>query len=121
MDGFLCSTKVSDRATEVIHASIVVSAKSRFRPFCWDFSTCRFPKWKMCDSCYKTSLHRQNTSFSDIDNCERYSTGITSLRKSECYIGGMDFVTLIFTLLAVPLHRMSAAVAECFSVLKHGG
>ncbi|MFS8030255.1 putative methyltransferase [Helianthus anomalus] len=27
----------------------------------------------------------------------------------------------IFRLSAVPLHRMSAAVAECFSVLKPGG
>ncbi|KAJ0853457.1 putative tRNA(Thr) (cytosine(32)-N(3))-methyltransferase [Helianthus annuus] len=27
----------------------------------------------------------------------------------------------IFTLSAVPLHRMSAVVAECFSVLKPGG
>uniref|UniRef100_A0A251T7X9 Putative methyltransferase family protein n=1 Tax=Helianthus annuus TaxID=4232 RepID=A0A251T7X9_HELAN len=116
-----CSTEALDRATEVIHASTVVSARSRFRPFCWDFSTCRFPKWLMCDSCYETSLHKQNASLSDIDNCERDSTGITSLKKSECCIGGMDFVTLIFTLSAVPLHRMSAAVAECFSVLKPGG
>ncbi|KAL8210572.1 hypothetical protein R6Q57_005009 [Mikania cordata] len=108
-----CSTEALDRATEIIYASNAVSARSRFRPFCWDFSLCRFPKWLICDSCYETSLQKQNS--------EGDSTDITSLKKSECCIGGMDFVTLIFTLSAVPLHRMSMAVAECFSVLKPGG
>ncbi|KAD5961842.1 hypothetical protein R6Q59_014875 [Mikania micrantha] len=108
-----CSTEALDRATEIIYASNVASARSRFRPFCWDFSTCRFPKWLICDSCYETSLQKPNS--------EGDSTDITSLKKSECCIGGMDFVTLIFTLSAVPLHRMSIAVAECFSVLKPGG
>ncbi|KAI3705293.1 hypothetical protein L1987_75528 [Smallanthus sonchifolius] len=101
-----CSTEALDRATENIHASNVVSARSRFRPFCWDFSTCRFPNWLICDSCYETSIGKQS---------------VTSLKESECCIGGMDFVTLIFTLSAVLLHRMSMAVAECFSVLKPGG
>ncbi|XP_076897732.1 uncharacterized protein LOC143551074 [Bidens hawaiensis] len=120
-----CSTEALDRATEVIHASNVASVKDRFRPFCWDFSTCRAPKWLICDSCYETSLQKQNTSLpdNDINSSERdsNSTDITSSKKSECCIGGMDFVTLIFTLSAVPLHRMSAAIAECFSVLKPGG
>ncbi|KAK1421166.1 hypothetical protein QVD17_23305 [Tagetes erecta] len=116
-----CSTEALDRATENIQASNVVSASSRFRPFCWDFSTCRSPKWLMCDSCYKTSLPKQSMSLLDFDNCETDATNIASSKEGECCIGGMDFVTLIFTLSAVPLHRMYTAVAECFSVLKPGG
>ncbi|KAI3809315.1 hypothetical protein L1987_25286 [Smallanthus sonchifolius] len=66
-----CSTEALDRATEIIHASNVVSARSRFRPFCWDFSMCRFPKWLICDSCYENS---------DFDNNERDSTAV-----AECF------------------------------------
>ncbi|KAL3649911.1 hypothetical protein CASFOL_006314 [Castilleja foliolosa] len=36
-------------------------------------------------------------------------------------IGGVDFVTLIFTLSALPLNRMPKAITQCFSVLKPGG
>ncbi|MFS7972830.1 putative tRNA(Thr) (cytosine(32)-N(3))-methyltransferase [Helianthus anomalus] len=94
----------------------MVSARSRFRPFYWDFSTCRFPKWQMCDSCYKSSLHRQNASLSDIDNCDRYSTGITSLKKSECCIGGMDFVTLglRYYLINIKIHLIMYDIGSSF-------
>lgn len=116
-----CSTEALERATEIIHASNVVSARTRFRPFCWDFSLCRFPKWLICDSCYETSLQKLNISFSDLENNVKGSTDITSSKKNECCVGAMDFVTLIFTLSAVPLDRMPRAIAECFSVLKPGG
>ncbi|RVW34192.1 O-methyltransferase 3 [Vitis vinifera] len=46
---------------------------------------------------------------------------LSSLGESKCCIGGVDFVTLIFTLSAVPLHRMPTAIRECFSILKPGG
>ncbi|GJY04669.1 methyltransferase-like protein 6 isoform X1 [Tanacetum coccineum] len=116
-----CSTEALERTTEVIYASNVVSPKSRFRPFCWDFSTSRPPTWLLCDSCYETPSHKPNILHSEHDNNERHFTDINSSKERECCIGGMDFVTLIFTLSAVPLDRMSAAVAECFSVLKPGG
>ncbi|KAK9078672.1 hypothetical protein SSX86_002729 [Deinandra increscens subsp. villosa] len=95
-----CSTEALDRATEIINASNV---------------------WLVCDSCCIMPLQKQNTPISDFENSEGGSSDITSSKKSECCIGPMDFVTLIFTLSAVPLDRMSTAVAECFSVLKPGG
>ncbi|GAU20558.1 hypothetical protein TSUD_33050 [Trifolium subterraneum] len=36
-------------------------------------------------------------------------------------VGGVDFITLIFTLSAVPLERMPRSIKECFTVLKPGG
>ncbi|KVI06241.1 methyltransferase-like protein 6 isoform X2 [Cynara cardunculus var. scolymus] len=117
-----CSTEALERATETIHASNVVSAERRFRPFCWDVSTCHFPKWLICDSCHETAQLKQNIFLSDFGNNESdCTTDITSSKESDCCIGGVDYVTLIFTLSAVPLHRMSTAVAACFSVLKPGG
>ncbi|KAI3520305.1 hypothetical protein L1887_09639 [Cichorium endivia] len=114
-----CSSEALERATEIIYASNVVSAKSRFRPFCCDFSTCRFPEWLICDSCRETSLQNRNMFLSDV---KRDLTDITSFKESDqCCVGGVDYVTLIFTLSAVPLDRMSTAVTECFSVLKPGG
>ncbi|XP_071708141.1 uncharacterized protein [Rutidosis leptorrhynchoides] len=119
-----CSTEALERTTEVIYASNVVSPKTRFRPFCWDFSTSRIPQWLICDSCHQTSPQKQNLLLlgpSELDDNGISLPDITSSKESECCIGGMDFVTLIFTLSAVPVDRMSAAVVECFSVLKPGG
>ncbi|KAI3748469.1 hypothetical protein L6452_11549 [Arctium lappa] len=116
-----CSTEALERATEIIYASNVVSVERRFRPFCWDVSACSFPKWLICDSCHETSRSKQNIFLSDFDNNVRDCTDVTSSKESDCCIGGVDYVTLIFTLSAVPLHRMSTAVAACFSVLKPGG
>ncbi|PWA77987.1 Methyltransferase-like protein [Artemisia annua] len=115
-----CSTEALERTTEVIYASNVVSPKSLFRPFCWDFSTSRPPTWLLCDSCYETPSQKPNILHSEHDNNERHFTDINLSKERECCIGGMNFVTLIFTLSAVPLDRMSTAVAECFSVLKPG-
>ncbi|XP_023767740.1 uncharacterized protein LOC111916326 [Lactuca sativa] len=111
-----CSTEALERATEIIYASNLVLAKSRFRPFCCDFSTSPFPKWLICDSCRETSLIK------DFDDDKRdLSDIISSSKESECCIGGVDYVTLIFTLSAVPVDRMPMAISECFSVLKPGG
>lgn len=82
-----CSTEALERATENIHVSNVVSPKTRFLTFCWDFSTSRYPKWLLCDSCSETPFQKQNN--------ERSITDITSLKESECCIGSVDFVTLV--------------------------
>ncbi|KAJ9540060.1 hypothetical protein OSB04_026566 [Centaurea solstitialis] len=111
-----CSTEALERATEIIYASDVVSAERRFRPFCWDVSASSFPRWLICDSCHEMFRSKQN-----FDNNKRDCSDITSSKETDCCIGGVDFVTLIFTLSAVPLDRMSTAVAACFSVLKPGG
>ncbi|RVW88148.1 O-methyltransferase 3 [Vitis vinifera] len=56
-----------------------------------------------------------------LKNKETNLNDLSSLGESKCCIGGVDFVTLIFTLSAVSLHRMPTAIRECFSVLKPGG
>lgn len=120
-----CSTEALERATEVIYASNVVSAERRFRPFCWDISACHFPKWLICDSCHETSRLKQNmflsggwhyfymhissytklyVSFanflSDFDDNERDCTDIISSKESDCCIGGVDYVTLVCSILS---------------------
>ncbi|KAF8394306.1 hypothetical protein HHK36_020513 [Tetracentron sinense] len=117
-----CSTEALERAKEMIDASGGVSLKQRFHPFSCDFSRNGFPKWLACDSCQKSSPQMQHDSFPDV--IENKGTGLndlSSLAEDQCCIGGVDFVTLIFTLSAVQFHNMPTAIAECMSVLKPGG
>ncbi|CAL5363226.1 unnamed protein product [Camellia sinensis] len=117
-----CSVEALKRAEEVIDATDLISVKHRFHPFPCDFSISGFPKWLACDSCREVNLQKQDTCLSDVE--DKRGAGLndfTSLKEHKCCLGGVDFVTLIFTLSAVPLHRMPAAIAACFSVLKPGG
>eukprot|EP00252_Welwitschia_mirabilis_P016293 TRINITY_DN35955_c0_g1_i1.p1 TRINITY_DN35955_c0_g1~~TRINITY_DN35955_c0_g1_i1.p1 ORF type:complete len:144 (+),score=20.80 TRINITY_DN35955_c0_g1_i1:31-432(+) len=41
--------------------------------------------------------------------------------SSICQKNGLDIVTLIFTLSALPFKRMPHVINECFSILKPGG
>ncbi|KAK3025532.1 hypothetical protein RJ639_041524 [Escallonia herrerae] len=116
-----CSTEALERTKEVIDAAMVISVKHRFRLFCCDFSTNGFPKWLTCNSCKESIPQEQRAFLSDVKNNGNIVTELTSSTEADCCISGVDFVTLIFTLSAVPLHRMSKAIAECFSVLKPGG
>ncbi|XP_031382455.1 tRNA N(3)-methylcytidine methyltransferase METTL6 isoform X2 [Punica granatum] len=68
--------------------------------------------------CRKTSLGQSFPS--DIKEAGRTLTGVPS-KETSCCLGGLDFVTLIFTLSAIPLHMMPSALMKCFSVLKPGG
>ncbi|GJN12063.1 hypothetical protein PR202_ga30307 [Eleusine coracana subsp. coracana] len=43
------------------------------------------------------------------------------LRENQCCIGGMDFITMIFTLSAIPFDIMPSTLKYCVSVLKPGG
>ncbi|KAL6562989.1 hypothetical protein OROHE_005576 [Orobanche hederae] len=86
-----CSNEALERTKETIGASDSTFAIHRFHPFLCDFSTTGFPSWQA------------NTD--DAKSC----------------IGGVDFVTLVFTLSALPPDRISKAIKECFSVLKPGG
>ncbi|KAL8104261.1 uncharacterized protein LOC141678388 isoform X2 [Apium graveolens] len=93
--------------------------ESRFHPFHCDFSTNAFPPWLACNYCKQTSLTPQHHI---PDVCCNAPTDLNSfLKDGKCCIGGVDVVTLIFTLSAVPFNKMPAAISECFSVLKPGG
>ncbi|PSR98090.1 Methyltransferase-like protein [Actinidia chinensis var. chinensis] len=117
-----CSIEALKRAEEMIYAADLVSVKDRFHPFLCDFSFIGFPKWLACDPCSEGFLQKQDIFLSDVkDTREAGINDFVSLKERKCCLGGVDFVTLIFTLSAVPIHRMPKAIEACFSVLKPGG
>ncbi|KAL6958294.1 hypothetical protein U1Q18_043604 [Sarracenia purpurea var. burkii] len=117
-----CSIEALKRAKEMIDAVDIVSVKHRFHPFVCDFAINGFPKWLACNPCREVILQKQDIYISDVkDKTAAGLNDFSSLKEGQCCLGGFDFVTLIFTLSAVPLQRMPTAVAECFSVLKPGG
>ncbi|KAJ6974738.1 tRNA N(3)-methylcytidine methyltransferase METTL6 [Populus alba x Populus x berolinensis] len=88
--------------------------------FC-DFAFTGFPKWFVCDSCVESFSLKQQEHSSDVKEGVADTSGSYLSRECGCCIGGVDFVSLIFTLSAVPQKKMSSAIKECFSVLKPGG
>ncbi|CAN6917222.1 hypothetical protein Bca4012_089404 [Brassica carinata] len=101
-----CSSEALVRTKENINRAI--ATVDNFHSFTCDFSTSAFPNWLACHHC-RHNKHCHHSGKSDD----------TSL--NEHCIGGVDFVTLIFTLSAVPKERMPRAIKECFAVLKPGG
>ncbi|XP_038890924.1 tRNA N(3)-methylcytidine methyltransferase METTL6 [Benincasa hispida] len=115
-----CSTETLERAKEILNEAGIASLKDRFCPFYCDFSISKFPTWLACNSCRANTFQMQ-PSFTTPENDGSHATGSCALEESGCCIGGVDFLTLIFTLSAVPLQRMPASIRECFTVLKPGG
>ncbi|CAN1233395.1 tRNA N(3)-methylcytidine methyltransferase METTL6 [Linum perenne] len=102
-----CSNQTLVRVKEILDANLA-DAVDRFFAFFCDFASTGFPGWLACNSC--------------VIECQMMQTpGLSSLEESRCCVGGVDFITLIFTLSAVPLKLMPKAIMECFSVLKPGG
>ncbi|XP_014511260.1 methyltransferase-like protein 6 [Vigna radiata var. radiata] len=118
-----CSNETLERANEIISdAFTIASFQHRFRTFCCDLSTGGFPNWLACDPCRDKFLQKQSYCLSDVrEGNGLHFTNSYPSQEVECCVGGVDFVTLIFTLSAVPLERMPKSVKECFSVLKPGG
>ncbi|KAL5770583.1 hypothetical protein ACOSP7_014737 [Xanthoceras sorbifolium] len=115
-----CSSEILERAKEFVGAVDVGSVKERFHPFHCDFCATGFPEWLACDSCRERCPQEEHDCFTDVQVKDR--THLMSLsRESNCCIGRVDFITLIFTLSAVPLQRMPTAIRECYSILKPGG
>ncbi|KAB2058961.1 hypothetical protein ES319_A11G268800v1 [Gossypium barbadense] len=108
------------RAKEFVAAS-KASVENRFRPFYCDFATTGFPKWLACANCRENLGQKDQICVSDVGEERTLETGSWSMEERSCCVGGVDFVTLIFTLSAVPLQIMPTALRECFSVLKPGG
>ncbi|KAK1379241.1 methyltransferase-like protein [Heracleum sosnowskyi] len=73
-----------------------------------------------CD-CSIEALERAKQNIRASNALSRFHPFYYSNADGKCCIGGVDVVTLIFTLSAVPFNRMPAAISECFSVLKPGG
>ncbi|KAL3523714.1 hypothetical protein ACH5RR_016548 [Cinchona calisaya] len=105
-----CSSEALDRAKENIAAANLISSEHRFCPFLCDVSTSGFPKWLACSSCQE-----------DAVSCNKGDFYKPFCLENSCCIGGVDLVTMIFTLSALPHNRMPIAIRECFSVLKPGG
>ncbi|XP_045809053.1 tRNA N(3)-methylcytidine methyltransferase METTL6 isoform X2 [Trifolium pratense] len=117
-----CSDETLEKAKEIITANAVDSFKHRFYTFCCDVSTNGFPNWLACNTCRDQFLQKQSCCLSDFkeDNGLHLRESCSSDEFDRC-VGGVDFITLIFTLSAVPLERMPKSIKECFTVLKPGG
>ncbi|CAI9091453.1 OLC1v1026492C5 [Oldenlandia corymbosa var. corymbosa] len=143
-----CSNEALDRAKENISAANLTTAQDRFHPFLCDVSTFEFPKWLACISCqerFMTAGETQYSLCSEERTCCIGGVDLVTLVCSLCayfyleplcfylkfcwqtrslYINYLLLFYLtyqIFTLSALPLHRMTMAIKQCFSVLKPGG
>ncbi|QHO38254.1 Methyltransferase-like protein [Arachis hypogaea] len=117
-----CSDETLERAKEILGAATIVAFSHRFRTFCCDVSTDGFPNWLVCNPCRDRVLQKPSMCLSDVKHDNgMHSTNPFKLEGCECCIGGVDFVTLIFTLSAIPLERMPRFIKECFDVLNPGG
>ncbi|XP_039792319.1 methyltransferase-like protein isoform X4 [Panicum virgatum] len=100
-----------EKANEIISNTKGVDIKDRFHPFLMDVSKEFFPDWLFCNACKSShdSCHEMRKQLPDF------------LRENQCCVGGMDFITMIFTLSAIPFAIMPSTIEQCVSVLKPGG
>ncbi|CAL5075893.1 unnamed protein product [Urochloa decumbens] len=107
-----CSKDTLEKANEVISNTKRIDIKDRFHPILMDVSRETFPDWLFCSACRSSrdpSHHKMRKEHPDF------------LRENQCCVGGMDFVTMIFTLSAIPFAIMPSTIEQCVSVLKPGG
>ncbi|KAM7251371.1 hypothetical protein ACFE04_023254 [Oxalis oulophora] len=117
-----CSTETLKKVEQFVGATDIASVKERFHPFYCDFSSTCFPKWLACESCLNIIPESEPDCVADLKNNDvTHSNSLSSLEKDSCCIRGVDIITMIFTLSAVPFQRMPVAIEHCFSVLKPGG
>ncbi|XP_077223276.1 methyltransferase family protein isoform X2 [Tasmannia lanceolata] len=117
-----CSTEALKRARQMIDNADEGSVKHRFHPFFCDFSVNGFPNRLICSSCRKGSLTKPSDCLPDVKGSEDAGLDeLSSFEGDQCCIGGVNFVTLIFTLSAIPFQQMPFVIAECLSVLRPGG
>ncbi|XP_072959044.1 uncharacterized protein [Typha angustifolia] len=115
-----CSEDIIEKAKEIVATSNGVPVKNHFLPFVLDLSVDNFPDWLFCMSCQSSS--NENRTLSQDANQENLTrSDPSSLGENQCCVGGVDIVTLIFTLSAVPFNKMSLIIEKCLSVLKPGG
>ncbi|XP_078175361.1 methyltransferase family protein [Carex rostrata] len=114
-----CSEEIIEKAKEIVVAAKSITQKDRFIPFVLDFSHNEFPEWLFCTSCQNSSSAKSINSENSHENEEHIN--LSTLEGNRCCVGGVDFVTLIFTLSAVPFNKMRSVIQKCSSVLKPGG
>ncbi|CAN6203675.1 unnamed protein product [Urochloa humidicola] len=107
-----CSKETLEKANEVISNTKGIYIKDRFHPFLMDVSRETFPDWLFCNAC--RSSH-------DPSHCKMRKMHPDFLVENQCCVGGMDFITMIFTLSAIPFAIMPSTIEQCVSVLKPGG
>ncbi|XP_042462319.1 methyltransferase-like protein isoform X2 [Zingiber officinale] len=110
------------KAEEIIATGSAISLVPRFFTFLLDVSVNDFPDWLFCTSCRRNSSP-EPANFSSDSRGENLEMSHMSafLREDQCCIGGVDFVTMIFTLSAIPFKRMPSVIEKCLSVLRPGG
>ncbi|KAH7447477.1 hypothetical protein KP509_01G108500 [Ceratopteris richardii] len=97
------------KACKSVGSAMTADEDGRFFPFVCDISSEKLPGWLCCSSCIDSSCHRPKYDFYPENG-----------NQFHC-VNGMDIVTMIFTLSAIPPQYMHHVVKECFSVLKPGG
>ncbi|XP_030520621.1 tRNA N(3)-methylcytidine methyltransferase METTL6 isoform X1 [Rhodamnia argentea] len=115
-----CSSEALEYAKEMLDSLNQASIGRRFHPFLCDFSLDGFPMWLACGPCRETSLRKHCCSSEAEEKTETSLRGFDLSKDMSC-LGGVDFITLIFTLSAIPFEMMPKALAECCCVLKPGG
>ncbi|KAJ3688890.1 hypothetical protein LUZ61_018054 [Rhynchospora tenuis] len=114
-----CSEEILEKAKEIVVTAKCITSNNRFVPFVLDFNNNEFPEWLFCTSC-QSSYSGKNAS-SDYTHESEASINSLTLEGNRCCVVGVDFVTLIFTLSAVPFSKMPYVIQKCTSVLKPGG
>ncbi|KAJ1255655.1 hypothetical protein BS78_K175100 [Paspalum vaginatum] len=115
-----CSKDTLEKANEIISNTKGIDIKDRFQPFLMDVSKENFPDWLFCKAC-QSSLGKATEFILDPSHHKLRKEHPVFLGENQCCVGGMDFVTMIFTLSAIPFTLMPTTIEQCVSVLKPGG
>lgn len=115
-----CSEDTLEKANEIVCSTKGVDVKDRFHPFVLDISKETFPDWLFCKSCQSSRAKAVDLLLDSSHHNIRKEHPV-SLRENQCCVRGIDFITMIFTLSAIPYDIMSTTIERCVSVLKPGG
>lgn len=115
-----CSKDTLEKANEIISNTKGIDIKDRFHPFLMDVSKETFPDWLFCKAC-QSSLQKATEFLLGPSHHKMRREHPIFLGENQCCVGGMDFITMIFTLSAIPFTTMPTTIEQCVSVLKPGG
>ncbi|KAG0591269.1 hypothetical protein M758_1G158200 [Ceratodon purpureus] len=129
-----CSAAALKKASEVVNTARDPGSTSIFYPFLCDISISKLPNFLCCSACRRKNRQSEDTGLELLanDRTESHEQFDATMGTPEsknlsghdfvsCCIGGLDIVTMIFTLSAIPVEKMAHVLAECLEVLKPGG